>query len=356
MALNYTVIGIMSGTSLDGVDLACVFFTKKGQQWSYKLVAGQTYSYSKAWKERLKVLIHQDAALYAQTHTDLGHLFAWYVNKFIKEFRLKPDLIASHGHTIFHQPALKFTSQIGEGAAIASLTGIPVVCDFRTTDLSKGGQGAPLVPIGDRLLFGKYHYCLNLGGIANISFEQSNQRIAFDICPVNMAMNYVAGFRNKAYDKNGLLASKGKVSYDLLKKLNALAFYRKTHPKSLGAEWFNRFFKPLLDGNPYTPEDLLATLAEHMVWQIKKVLDTNAAGRKKTMLITGGGAHNKFLVLKMKQLLPVEIVIPEKEVIDFKEAIIFALLGLLRLRHEKNTLASVTGAGSDSSSGAIYLP
>ncbi len=356
MAKGLTVIGIMSGTSLDGVDLACVNFIKTKGRWSYTVEAAETKPYNRAWKTRLQQLMHGSAKDYASAHAAFGHHLASLANAFIKKYRLHPDLIASHGHTIFHQPQAGFTGQIGDGSALAAGTGIITSCDFRSTDLAKGGQGAPLVPVGDRLLFGNYDFCLNMGGIANISFESGRKRLAFDICPVNMALNELAGLEGQAYDKDGRLASSGRSQPDLLEQLNGLPYYQLDPPKSLGAEWYENNFRRLLGAYRFSTADKLATVCDHIVRQVQNVLVNWKSSHHKTMLITGGGAHNRFLVDRMNKTLPVKLVLPSREIIDFKEAIVFAFLGALRWQKETNTLRSVTGADSNSCSGALYLP
>ncbi|MEO5570896.1 MAG: anhydro-N-acetylmuramic acid kinase, partial [Bacteroidia bacterium] len=240
---KYKVIGIMSGTSLDGVDLAYSVFKygtsgRRKSNWSFEILKAKTIAYNKEWKSRLENLDRADALALVKTHTDLGKYFGRLVKRFISEYKLKPNLISSHGHTIFHQPENGFTCQAGDGSQIAAVTGIETVCDFRTIDVALGGQGAPLVPVGDQLLFGEYDFCLNLGGIANISFREKKKRIAFDICPVNMALNTLAAEAKINFDKDGKLAAKGSVNPLLLDKLNALDYYKKTPPKSIGKEWF----------------------------------------------------------------------------------------------------------------------
>jgi anhydro-N-acetylmuramic acid kinase len=352
----YKVIGIMSGTSLDGIDIAYAEFKSDGLKWKFALKQQETKKFSLLWQQKLKNAMHASAEEYAQADVDLGNLMAAHIKKFIKSHSLSPDFISSHGLTIFHQPEKKLTTQIGNGAAIAAVTGLPTICDFRTTDVFKNGQGAPLVPIGDRLLFNNYRFCLNLGGIANISYERKNERIAFDICPVNMALNFLAAESSKKYDRDGNGAKAGNINKELLKNLNELAFYKKASPKSLGAEWFEKLFKPLIDKKPISTNDKLATVVEHICIQLYHVLLKAGSSGKDQMLVTGGGTFNKFLIKKMKDSLPVTLVIPDKNLISFKEALIFAFLGVLRWRKQINTLASVTGAESDSCSGAVFLP
>ena len=353
MPLNkYRVVGLMSGTSLDGVDIALCLFEKKNGSWKFRIQAAETLSYTPAKAKLLTGLMKEDAMGYAQEHAAYGHYLGGIVKTFLKKHKASADFISSHGHTVFHQPAKRFTTQAGDGAALSAASGLPVVCDFRSADVALGGQGAPLVPIGDRLLFSEYDCCLNLGGIANISFEQAGKRIAFDICPVNLVLNYLSSEKGKRYDEGGRMAGRGKLLPDLLKKLNALSFYKRSFPKSLGREEIEKDFFRLIDKSSGSIEDKLFTFCEHIAMQISAVTK-NRNGR---MLITGGGAYNDFLLSRIRHHSNLQIVIPSKTIIEFKEALIFAFLGVLRWRNEVNCLKSVTGATRDSSGGAIYQP
>jgi anhydro-N-acetylmuramic acid kinase len=261
--------------------------------------------------------------------------------------------VASHGHTIFHNPLLHYTTQIGEGAAIAAGCGLPVVCDFRTGDVAAGGQGAPLVPLGDELLFGDYDYCLNLGGFANISMQSLNNRIAFDIVPANIILNHFANQRGKAYDPNGEIAASGQVQENLLQSLNDLAYYHIRPPKSLGREWVESEVLPLLSDTGLELEDAACTFCEHIAQQIAACLEN---GPQKKMLVTGGGAFNTYLVQRITALTQVKLIVPDVKTVNYKEALVFAFLGLLRMQAKPNCLASVTGASHNVSGGAVYLP
>lgn len=356
MLTEKTVIGIMSGTSLDGIDLACVKFSEADDKITYRFIAGKTIDYNNEWKKNLKNLNTSTALTYAYAHAALGWLMGAEAEKFIKENNLQVDFIASHGHTIFHQPHNSLTAQIGDAAHIAALTNLPVVADFRALDVALGGQGAPLVPIGDKYLFNDFDFCLNLGGIANISFDDlKGDRIAFDICPANMILNQLADQLGMAYDKNGDEAATGKTSTSLLNKLNALAFYNQPAPKSLGYEWFMEMFLPLMEAENISIADKLHTACEHIAMQISAVVNTHATkGNNAKMIVTGGGVHNTFLMQLLKKHCNCKIEIPTNDIINFKEAIIFALLGYLRWHNKVNTLASVTGAQKNSVGGAIY--
>lgn len=346
-----SIIGLMSGTSLDGVDIAACEFTLHEEKWSWKIRHGHTYPYSPEWKSRLSQLPGSDALTFSLAHVEYGHLLGRLTHAFLIDTGFKPDLIASHGHTIFHQPERGLTVQIGLGSAIAAETGVPVVCDFRSADVCMGGQGAPLVPIGDRLLFGDYDACLNLGGFANISLERNGQRIAFDICPVNIALNQLANELGREYDHNGEIARSGKVDPLILNRLNQLDFYNQPGPKSLAREWLIKEFIPIINIYTGPEENMLRTICEHMAIQVNLALEGSFTHR---VLVTGGGARNVFLMERIRQLGIHEWIHPRGELTDFKEALVFAFLGLLRWRREVNILNSVTGSRSDHAGGAIY--
>ncbi len=349
---SYTAIGIMSGTSLDGLDIALCHFTKNNDTWKYNVIDAATCPYPKELEKKLANAI--DCSSYE--FVCLDHEFACFSANKILDFlcvhKSKPDLIASHGHTIFHQPETGLTVQIGSGAVLAAKTGITTVCDFRTVDVALGGQGAPLVPIGDELLFGQYDACLNLGGFSNISYRKNRQRMAFDVSPCNIGLNYLAEKLGLPFDENGEIALQGSVNENLLGLLNNIEYYNYNGAKSLGKEWFERVFRPHLDDPHITVADKLRTLTEHITIQIANVLCKETI---ETILITGGGARNTFLIERLRDLGNKQIIIPDTQTIDFKEAIIFAFLGILRLRKEHNCLHSVTGANKDSCGGAVYL-
>ncbi len=342
-------IGLMSGTSLDGLDLVAVEFWQSAEKWNFNIVSAKTISYSNEWLNWLSNAPTLSGEKLIELNTNYGRFLGNETLRFIREINFQPDLIASHGHTVFHQPDLGFTFQIGNGADIAAITSITTVSDFRTGDVALGGQGAPLVPIGDKLLFSEFDYCLNLGGFANISFEENNNRVAFDICPVNFILNHFAEKQGLQYDKNGELGRKGKVEIKLLEKLNQINFYKKIPPKSLGREWVENEFFPILDSFPISDSDKLRTVYEHIAIQLSR---QGKGGSK--MLVTGGGAFNTFLIERLKSFSEVEIKIPSNEIVNFKEALIFAFLGVLKICGEINCLSSVTGAKIDSSSGMIF--
>jgi len=345
------VIGIMSGTSLDGLDLVAAEFHQVEGNWNFAIYAAETIPYSAEREEKLKNSPSLSMEKLLELHAEYGRFIGTETNLFIEKTGFIPDLIASHGHTVFHQPEKGFTFQVGYGAKIAATTKITTVSDFRTEDVALGGQGAPLVPVGDRLLFSDYDYCLNLGGFANISFEKNNQRVAFDICPVNFILNYFAVKQGLPFDKGGELGRKGNINNDLLKKLNHLNFYLKQPPKSLGREWMEQVFMPVLTNCKITEKDKLRTIYEHIAQQI-----ANAPSGSGKMLVTGGGAFNTFLIKRISNYTDTVMIIPQKEIVNFKEALIFAFLGVLRIQNKTNCLASVTGALHDHCAGIVFQP
>jgi anhydro-N-acetylmuramic acid kinase len=343
----------MSGTSLDGLDMALCRFEKTTGRWNCEVIAAETYPYSDELQARLAEATDLPAFDFVKLDADLAATMAAAIRAFLAKETVKPDFIASHGHTTFHRPALGFTSQIGNGAIIASLTGFATVCDFRSRDVALGGQGAPLVPVGDELLFGRYDACLNLGGFSNISFRRDGRRIAFDVSPCNMALNYLAGLLGMPFDRDGETARSGRTDAGLLDTLNVLDYYRLRGAKSLGKEWFEAVFRPCLDAAAISVPDKLRTLTEHIAAQIA---DASRGCTGETMLVTGGGARNVFLTERLRALAGRTVVVPDAQTVDFKEAIIFAFLGVLRMREETNCLRDVTGASADSCGGAVYLP
>lgn len=343
------VIGLMSGTSLDGVDIVSVSFN---DNYKFEIIHSDTIPYTDGWKQKLKNAFNQSEVEIEKLDIEYGEFLGELINTFLKDNSIeKIDFIASHGHTIFHKPEEGYTLQIGDGEKIAAITNQKVVCDFRSQDVELGGQGAPLVPIGDQLLFAEYDYCLNLGGFANISFDESGIRKAFDICPVNIVMNHYANQLGFEYDDEGKLASEGEINNELLDELNQLPFYKGSIPKSLGYEFVVSDIFPLIDKYKLSIKDVLRTFVAHTIFQISKKIASNGK-----LLITGGGAFNSFMIAELEKNTSVELVIPSSTIINYKEALIFAFLGLLRIENKVNCLQSVTGAKKDHSSGVIYIP
>lgn len=364
--MTYRAIGLMSGSSLDGLDIAFVEFVHNAGNWIFDVQAAACYDYEPEWKDRLQNAISLNARDYQLLHADYGHYIGRAVNRFIEENSLhyKVALIASHGHTTFHVPSQKMTAQLGDGAAIAAETGLPVISDLRALDVAFGGQGAPIVPIGEKYLLKEYDYYLNLGGIANISFQHPEKYIAFDICPANRVLNMIAAKEGKEYDAGGEMASHGVVNYDLLEKLNALAYYGQPFPKSLANDFGTDEVYPLISSAGLSSNDELRTFVEHIVNQIKSAISSWQSANHKPqttnhkLLITGGGAFNTFLINRISeelQALHVEVTVPDEKLVQYKEALIMAFIGVLRWRQEYTVLSSVTGAKRDSIGGALWI-
>lgn len=345
-----TGIGVMSGTSIDGLDLIAVTFYKSNNKICYEVHSSETIPYSNSWKNAFLHTTEQSALDLRKIDVEFSHFMSNAIKAFIKDKTWKPDFISSHGHTIFHQPNSGYTHQIGCGATLAALTGIQTVCDFRQGDVALGGQGAPLVPIGDQLLFSDYTYCLNLGGFANVSYELNGSRVAFDVSPLNVVLNNLARRLGADYDDEGKLANSGKLIPELYEQLNLLEYYQIAAPKSLGTEWVEEKITPLLAKYSVNNEiaDLLNTFGSHFAFQIGQVLKSGKT------LVTGGGAKNSWLMKQIKLHSISTMELPSGDLIDNKEALIFALLGYLRLNEIPNTLPSVTGAIRPISAGAVY--
>ena len=341
----------MSGTSLDGIDIAYVKINKSSN-YTFEILKAETISYSTEWKLALKEGFHLSGEKLVKLDADYGIHLGKIILNFIEENSIKKlDFIASHGHTIFHNPVQNYTFQIGNGPYITSVTGIKTICDFRVQDVALGGQGAPLVPVGDELLFSEYDYCLNLGGFSNISFSKNQQRIAYDICPVNIVLNHYVSSLNMEYDDKGAMASEGIINKNLLDELNSLQFYIDKKPKSLGYEFVAETIFPLIDDYKLNIKDILRTFVEHVAIQISKKIDSNS---EKTMLVTGGGTFNTFLMERLQSYTKTKLIIPEETIINYKEALVFALLGFLKDEGKNNCLKSVTGAIKDHSSGVAF--
>jgi anhydro-N-acetylmuramic acid kinase len=356
---SYHIIGIMSGTSLDGIDMAEVLLSVKNKKWSYSFMVVETAKYSLEWINKLKNAINFSAQELDLLNQDYTQLLANEINRFMEKNSITNiDAVCSHGHTILHQPENGFTLQIGNLPELTQLIKQNVVCDFRVQDVKLGGQGAPLVPIGDEILFSEYDFCLNLGGFSNISMIYQGTRIAFDISPVNTVLNFYANQLGLDFDDKGRIAKSGKINQTLKKQLDNLDFYHQKHPKSLGFEFVKETIIPLIEKSIETIENKIATFSEHAAFQIAKTINyySEKSYKKQKILITGGGAYNLFLIDCLKQYAPnIEVTIPEANTLEFKEALLFGLLGVLKLRNEINVLKSVTGAKKDHSSGTVYM-
>lgn len=348
----------MSGTSLDGLDLCYTHITRVKEKWSFEIVASKSISYSSTLQSELKDSIYLNAERLLQLHNTYGTWLGEQARQFIRDEKIDPEYIASHGHTTHHRPDNGLTFQIGSGQHLANASGHTVICDFRSNDVALGGQGAPLVPIGDHLFFGEFDFCLNLGGISNISFVQKGKRIAYDIGLANMILNYITRKIDLDYDDEGRRARAGSIDESMLKKLNALQYYLLPHPKSIGYEWFVEEVVPIVEGCDAPIENLLHTAVHHICEKVAQQLRLNSTKDKNTLLVTGGGAMNHFLIDVLREKLQghTEVIVPERKIVEFKEALVFALMGVLRVEREINIFKSVTGAKRDSSGGVIYLP
>ena len=362
----YKPIGLMSGSSLDGLDIVFAEIEENGGKWSFEIHYADCYPYDEEWTRKLKEAISLPALDYQLLHAEYGHFLGQQVNRFIREHQLeyKVSLVASHGHTTFHIPSRKMTAQLGDGAAIAATTQLPVVSDLRSMDIAFGGEGAPIVPIGESLLLGHYDYFLNMGGIANISApgQDNSERWGFDVCAANRVLNMLATEAGKEYDDEGRMSANGDINDQLLRQLNALEYYNRPYPKSLANDFGTDTVYPLIKNSGCSTNDALRTYTEHIALQIKKAITSTNNFKLQAvnlkLLCTGGGAFNCFLVERLKaHLAPlnVEVIIPGENLVKYKEALIMALIGVLRWREETNVLASVTGAKRDSIGGAVWM-
>lgn len=376
--MQYGAIGLMSGSSLDGLDIAYVRFQEQAGKWDYEILQADCYPYSEEWVEKLRSAIELPAREYQLLHTAYGHYTGKEVNRFMEAHGLQYQVavIGSHGHTTFHMPEKKMTGQLGDGAAIAAVTGLPVVSDLRAMDIALGGQGAPIVPIGEKMLLGDYEYFLNLGGIANLSAKPDSHRdqtpnpkpetanpsnlVAFDVCPANRVLNMLSAELGMEYDKDGAVAASGKVHTGLIEELNQLEYYKLPNPKSLANDFGTDVVYPIIQQAGIPVADALRSYCEHIVEQVCGSLRSLRTPERPAakMLVTGGGALNGFLTSLLRErlaVLGVELVVPDTKLVNFKEAMVMAFMAVLRWRHSTNVLASVTGASRDSIGGALWM-
>lgn len=348
MKFPIDILGVMSGTSLDGVDLCLTRFDFKNEAYSFEILKAKTIIYPDLLFEKLKKCRFLSPDELIDLHNDWGSFVG---KKIVEEFISKgfiPSFISTHGHTVFHEPKKGITLQIGSLNNLYEFTKIPIIGDFRALDVFKGGEGAPLVPIGDLFLFSDFDYCLNFGGIANVSYQENGLMKAFDVCPCNLLLNHLAELLGFKYDNGGSLAQKGKLNIQLLEQLNALSFYSLLDKPSLGIELITSEFFPIIDAFDISVEDKLYTVCEHIAVQISNVIIGN-----KQVLCTGGGAYNRHL-MNVLQAKGVKVFIPDNDIVDYKEALIFAFLGLRKIEGKINVLSSVTGAKSDSIAGCLF--
>lgn len=356
----YNVIGLMSGSSLDGLDIVFVNFQENSGKWTYTIECAGCLEYTKEWHTKLETAIHLPAKEYMLLHTAYGNYTGKKINEFIEmnELHHKVNLVGSHGHTTFHEPQKGMTHQLGDGATIAAVTKLPVVSDLRNLDVAFGGQGAPIVPMGEKLLFPDYHFFLNIGGIANISAVDEGNFIAYDVCAANRILNMLAQTNFEAFDEDGKMAAAGEIHQGLLEKLNSLEYYKMPFPKSLANDFGTDEVFPLIQTFLLSPEDALSTYCEHIAIQIRNALSPFIKTSGEKLMITGGGAFNTYLIERISvhlNRIGVEVFIPGEETVAYKEALIMALLGLLRWREQNTVLSSVTGASRNSIGGALWL-
>lgn len=353
----FHAIGLMSGSSLDGLDICYVRFRVGDSSFAYEILQADCIEYSNEFRERLRTAPNLSAFEFAKLHTEAGNFFGKLTKNFIQKNKIENlDFICSHGQTIFHQPISGFTSQIGCGAQIAAQTNCKVICDLRTSDIANGGQGAPIVPIAEQYLFSDYKVFLNIGGITNIAFHNDEKIIAYDFCAANTVLNYLAKQKGLDYDKDGKFARSGAIIPDLLINLNEINFCKESAPKSLGSEHIYEDWIPLFDNYDDSIEDKLATMVEHIGIQVENCINSQILNHNSEMLITGGGALNTFLIERIQQHTKLQVVVPDVLTVQHKEALAMAFIGLLRILEIPNCLPSVTGAKKDTIGGAVYLP
>ncbi len=356
----YKVIGLMSGSSMDGLDIVYTQLEEVRGAWKFEILHADCIPYTDEWVNALEYAATKPVQEFLRLHTKYGKYLGDQVNAFIERYGIdhKVHFIASHGHTIMHEPANSTTCQIGNGAMIAALTGLPVIDNLRALDVALGGQGAPIVPIGDKLLFGNYEYCLNIGGICNITIQSHGKLQAYDICPANQVLNRLAKNDGKEMDEDGLIAAQGSVLLDVLTELNDQAYYKRPAPKSLSNEDAQSLVYPMLFQSAHSNADLLRTIVAHIADQVTGAVKQHPAQGDAHMLVTGGGAFNKFLVAQLKSSLAplgVTVEVPDDSIVKYKEGLVMALIGALRWREENTVLSSVTGAAKDSIGGTIWM-
>ncbi len=352
----YKVIGIMSGSSLDGLDIAYCSLEENGGNWSYTIENAICVPFDTILYTQLNTITNLTVPEFMQLHTHFGRWIGLQLNNFIAQFELehKVHLIASHGHTAYHFPANATTVQIGCGAAIAATTNLPVVNDLRAMDMAFGGQGAPIVPICEQLLFKNYNAFINIGGISNITINNGEIITAFDVCAANRILNVLANELGQPFDDEGELASAGTINQNLLQALNNLPYYTKPSPKSLGNEFGLQTVIPLIKQFNDSTINNLATYTEHIIFQLTQAINTNKVTGK--VLVTGGGAFNKFLIESLQnQCRQIVVEVPDALTINYKESLAMAIMGALRWREENNTIKTATGARQASVGGALWM-
>ena len=353
-------LGIMSGTSLDGIDICYVEFKKEDDSY-FKIINSKTFKYNSIWLNKLSDVHLKNDLQIKKIDLEYGMLISQKIIEFKNDNNISNlDFISSHGHTVKHKPPY-YSIQIGNGKVIRDLTNVTTINDFRSQDIRLGGQGAPLVPIGDKYLFGNYDSCLNLGGIANISFGNSGNIKAFDVCGCNILLNKYSKIYDREFDEFGQLSSRGRVIPELIESLDSISYNQIEGPKSLDKEKLLKDNYKVIDEYLANKSDIdlkrigydvLATIVEHISNEIFSVVSKQ--NNLKNILITGGGAKNIFLIEQIKRKINCSVIIPDEILVDYKEALIFAFMGKLRLQNKINCLKTVTGSKKDHSSGTIF--
>jgi anhydro-N-acetylmuramic acid kinase len=359
------ILGAMSGSSLDGLDLAVsqFDFSENGELRHWVLLEGTTIPFSESWRKRLSSLPDATAVELAVADADLGAWIGQAASSYLSQLKVSVDAIASHGHTVFHFPDRGLSLQIGSGAAIAAQTGITTVDDFRMQDVQSGGQGAPLAPLADQLLFPEYVLLLNLGGIANLSMRFGAKYIAFDSTGANQVLDALAKQLGIPFDDGGQQAAKGQLIPDLLKQALALPYHKQSYPKSLGNDWVQQQLLPLYKSAQGSIPDKLHTACRQIARCIaadlaKAIEHEGLMPDQARMMVSGGGALNTFLVQCIREecekICSLAVELPSPAVIHYKEAVLMGLMGAMRLRHQANVLPSVTGARRAVCGGAVH--
>lgn len=348
--MEMNVLGLMSGTSLDGLDLCLTSFSEGLKE--FEIQKADTIEMPAKWRKIFASREFSSPEKFYQAHIEFGTWLGKTAKNFLEKNHLEAHLIGSHGHTIWHNPAEGYTVQLGHGQSLACAAGIPTVADFRTKDVCLGGQGAPLVPIGDMILFGQYDQCLNLGGMANISCTTKPIK-AFDICPFNTVMNHLASALGLDYDHNGEMAAQGELDKKLLLELDLLPYYNSKGPKSLGIEWVESEFIPVIEKSKVSIQGKLRTCCEHFARKIAEAIESLPG---ESVLVSGGGAFNKFALIQIQSQTSKRLDLPEEQIIQFKESLIFGLLAYLHVFGQNNVMASVTGGLKDHVGGVYFKP
>jgi len=344
------IAGVMSGSSLDGLDIAIVHFSPNSDWqllWSYDI------PYTPEWVSRLKNYHLLSSTEYVSLKFDFSRYIGELVGDALGDYSGNVDYVSFHGHTLLHLPEKGITEQIGNGGVLAAILNIPTITDFRTQDVTKGGVGTPLAPLVELNLFKGHDYYLNLGGIANITkLIDAAKLMAYDVCPCNQVLNYFSNQMGKDYDEGGEIARSGTINKNLIDYLNSIPYFDQNPPKSLDNNWIMNEVIPNFPAGKI--EDTLHTFCN---WVAECIANEVEESKASSLMVSGGGAHNTYFMECLTSRLSsknCELHLPSKEIIDFKEAILMSLMAYKYINGESNVLCSVTGASSDSIGGALY--